>query len=79
MKINQVSLWALALSGVVGLSACSPAGSAPVPNTLAQACDQAGGVVALWRGDDGKARQMCKSPGGHVCDDWAIRRGQCGR
>ena len=67
-------LWAWALC----LVACSPAGSSPVPNTLAQACVQAGGMVALSRSDDGMARQMCKSPSGRVCDDWAIRRGQCG-
>jgi putative hemolysin len=49
-----------------------------VPNTLAQACAQAGGMVALSRSDDGMARQMCKSPTGRICDEWAIRRGQCG-
>ena len=60
------------------LGACSPAGSSPVPNTLAQACAQAGGMVALSRSDDGMARQMCKSPTGRICDEWAIRPGQCG-
>ena len=65
-------VWALCLA------ACSPAGSSPVPNTLAQACVQAGGMVALSRSDDGMARQMCKSPSGRICDEWAIRRGQCG-
>ena len=60
------------------LAACIPAGSSPVPNTLAQACVQAGGMVVLSRSDDGMARQMCKSPSGRICDEWAIRRGQCG-
>lgn len=60
------------------LAACSPAGSSPVVNTMAQACVQAGGMVALLRGDDGSERQMCKSPTGRICDEWAIRRGQCG-
>ena len=69
--------------GVLGawalcLGACSPAGSSPVPNTLAHACIQAGGMVALSRSEDGLARQMCKSPTGRVCDEWAIRRAQCG-
>lgn len=68
-------LWCL---WVCGLSACSPADDSPVPHTLAKACVQAGGMVALSRSDDGLARQMCKSPSGRICDEWAIRRGQCG-
>ncbi len=66
------------LAWAMCLGACSPAGSSPVPHTLAQACVQAGGMVALSRSDDGMARQMCKSPSGRICDEWAIRRGQCG-
>ena len=64
--------------GAACLTACSPAGSSPVPNTLAQACIQAGGMVALSRSEDGLARQMCKSPTGRVGDEWALRRAQCG-
>ena len=79
MKMQIVGLWVLALGWVMGLSACSPAGSAPVAHSLAQTCARAGGMVGLWVDDDGKTRQMCKSPGGHVCDDWAIRSGKCGR
>ena len=45
---------------------------------MAQACVQAGGMLALSRSDDGVARHMCKSPSGRLCDEWAIRRGQCG-
>jgi putative hemolysin len=48
------------------------------PNALAQACVQAGGTLALSRSNDGFARHMCKSPDGRLCDEWAIRRGQCG-
>ncbi len=66
------------LAWALCLGACSPAGSSTVPNTLAQSCAQAGGMVALSRSDDGMPRQMCKSPSGRICDEWAIRRGQCG-
>ncbi|NBX54515.1 MAG: DUF333 domain-containing protein [Betaproteobacteria bacterium] len=79
MKIKLMGLWTLVLCCDLGLSACSPADSAPVTIDLAPSCVQAGGMVGLWLDRDGRARQMCKSPGGHVCDDWSIRRGQCGR
>ena len=78
MKNTRRCCWGVLWLWACCLAACSPAGSSPVPHTLAQACVQAGGMVVLSRPDGGMARQMCKSPSGRICDEWAIRRGQCG-
>ena len=78
MKSIHWCVFACGCAWSLSLGACSPAGSSMAPNTLAQACVQAGGTLALSRSNDGFARHMCKSPGGRLCDEWAIRRGQCG-
>jgi putative hemolysin len=78
MKSIHASVLVCHCAWALCLGACSPAGGSTAPNTMAQACVQAGGMLALSRSEDGVARHMCKSPSGRLCDEWAIRRGQCG-
>jgi len=64
------------------LTACSEPGQDQgriigMPNPASVHCENSGGTLVLQTQEDGGVFGLCTLPGGAVCEEWALFRGEC--